>query len=67
MAQAKKKQSTKTAKKCTTCTQARRKTACKTRKSCGVSRQEKMHIYVITAMSLVAGILLCANAAMMMV
>ena len=67
MAQAKRKTATKTAKKCTTCNQARRKTACKTKKSQGISNQERMHVYIVTAMGMIAGILLCANAAMMMV
>ncbi|MBR2658690.1 hypothetical protein IKG28_00380 [Candidatus Saccharibacteria bacterium] len=63
MAQAKKKTATKTAKKCTTTkAKACKKTCCKKQ----ITKAEKYHVYVITAMGLVAGILLCANAAMMM-
>ena len=67
MAQAKRKTATKTAKKCTSCSQSRRKATCKTKKCQGISKQEKMHVYIVTAMGMIAGILLCANAAMMMV
>ena len=69
MAQAKKKTATKTAKKQTArgC-QARKKTCTRTaKKQQGISQQERMHVYIVTAMAMVAGILLCANAAMMMV
>ena len=68
MAQAKRKTATKTAKKTTA-----RKTQCHKKqcsRSCAkktISNQERMHIYAITGMSIIAGILLCANAAMMMV
>ncbi|MBR3177661.1 hypothetical protein IKF27_02560 [Candidatus Saccharibacteria bacterium] len=70
MAQAKKKTATKTAKKQTARqTQARRqvakRTACKRQQQ--QNSQEKFHVYVVTALSLIAGILLCANAAVMMV
>ena len=65
MAQAKKKTATKTAKKASA-----RKMQCH-KKACGrtakkqISQQEKMHIYMVTGMSIIAGALLCANAAMM--
>ena len=66
MAQAKKKTATKTAKKAAR-PQARKKACTRTAKKQGVSRSDRMHIYVITAMAMIAGILLCANAAMMIV
>lgn len=66
MAQAKKKQSTKTAKKTTAkSTAARSKTSTRTNKK--QQQSEKMHVYIVTAMSMIAAILLCANVAMMMV
>ncbi len=68
MAQAKRKTATKTAKKTTAKkTQCRKQACTRTAKSQGVTQQEKMHIYIVTAMAIVAGILLCADAAMMMV
>ena len=68
MAQAKRKTATKTAKKTTARkTQCRKKTCTRTAKSKGISNQERMHIYIVTAMAMVAGILLCADAAMMIV
>ena len=68
MAQAKRKTATKTAKKTTARkTQCRKKTCTRTAKSKGISNQERMHIYAVTAMAIVAGILLCADAAMMIV
>ena len=67
MAQAKRKTATKTAKKTTAKkTQCRKQTCTRTAKK-GISQQEKMHIYIITAMAIIAGILLCADAAMMIV
>lgn len=66
MAQAKKKTATKTAKKTTAKAGARRKTCNRTCKK-RVDQNEKMHVYIVTAMSIIAGILLCANAAMMIV
>jgi hypothetical protein len=68
MAQAKRKTATKTAKKTTAKkTQCRKQACTRTAKNKGVTQQEKMHIYIVTAMAIVAGILLCADAAMMMV
>lgn len=68
MAQAKRKTATKTAKKTTARkTQCRKKTCNRTAKAKGITNQEKMHIYVVTALAMIAGILLCADAAMMMV
>lgn len=69
MAQAKKKTATKTTKKQSARqTQARRqatkRTNCKRQQQ---NNQERFHVYVVTALSLIAGILLCANAAVMMV
>ena len=66
MAQAKKKQSTKTAKK-----SGARKTGSRantrSKKCKGISNQERMHIYIVTVMGMVAGLLLCADVAMMVV
>ena len=66
MAQAKKKSSTKTKKKTTTRkTGSRantRSTKCK-----GISNKERMHVYVVMMLSIVAGVLLCADIAMMIV
>ncbi len=63
MAQAKKKTATQT-KKAAASKQPQKRAATRTA-NCKVNTQEKMHIYIVTAMSLIAGILLCANAAMM--
>ena len=65
MPQAKKKQSTKTAKK-TTARAAKSKVAkktCKTTRASKGNNAEKWHIYIMTALSMVAAILLCADAA----
>ena len=66
MAQAKKKTSTKTAKKSTA-----RKTGSRantrTTKYKSISNKERIHIYIVTAMSMIAAILLCADVAMMIV
>lgn len=67
MAQAKKKTATKTAKKTTAKKTQCRKNACTRTAKQGISQQEKMHIYIVTGMAIVAGVLLCANAAMMLV
>ena len=68
MAQAKRKTATKTAKKTTAKkTQCRKQACTRTAKSKGVTQQEKMHIYIVTVMAIIAGILLCADAAMMIV
>lgn len=66
MAQAKKKQSTKTAKKVAAKPNCARKKACtRTCKKQQSNQSDKVHVYLITAMSMVAAILLCANVAMM--
>ncbi len=67
MAQAKKKQATKTKKTTSRPQQARRKVSTRTTKKQQITQAEKMHIYIITAMSVIAGALLCANAVMMIV
>ena len=68
MAQAKRKTATKTAKKTTARkTACRKKACCRTAKQKGITNQERMHIYIVTAMAMIAGILLCADAAMMIV
>ena len=66
MAQAKKKTATRTKKT------AQKRTTCKRAKTCTAKKQqtsqsELIHIYIVTAMAMIAGILLCANAAMMIV
>ena len=67
MAQAKKKTATRTAKKTTARKTQCRKQACTRTAKKNISRQDKMHVYIIAGMSIIAGILLCANAAMMIV
>lgn len=68
MAQAKKKTATKTAKKTTARgNQSCRKSCNRTAKRKDISKEERMHIYIVTAMAVIAGILLCTDAAMMMV
>ncbi len=67
MAQAKKKTATKTAKK----TQARAARSTATKKTCakknGLTNAERFHVCLITGMSMVAIILLCADVAMLAV
>ena len=67
MAQAKKKQSTKTAKKAPAKSGARKKACTKTAKCKCISTKDRNHVYVITAISMIACILLCASVAMMIV
>ncbi|MBR3115998.1 hypothetical protein IKF30_02100 [Candidatus Saccharibacteria bacterium] len=68
MAQAKRKTATKTAKKTTAKkTQCRKQACTRTTKNKGISQQEKMHVYLVTGLAIIAGILLCADAAMMIV
>lgn len=66
MAQAKKKKSTKTAKK-TTARKTGSRANTRSTKCKGISNKERMHIYIVTAMSMIAAILLCADVAMMVV
>ena len=66
MAQSKKKTATKTKKK-TTARKTGSRANTRTSKNKGISNQERMHIYIVTAMSMIAAILLCADVAMMMV
>ena len=67
MAQAKKKQSTKTAKKQTRSTKSGQcQTKAKQARRTSCSNNERNHIYIVTAMGMIAAILLCANVAMMM-
>lgn len=66
----KKKKTTKTAAKRSVAAKTHRKAATRTCcKKCAkeVSGTEKMHIYIVTALGFVTAILLCANAAMMLV
>ena len=66
MAQAKKKTATRTKK-----TSAQRKTGSRahtrTAKKHEITNKERMHIYIVTALAIIAGILLCADAAMVIV
>jgi hypothetical protein len=69
MAQAKKKQSTKTAKKQTRSTkggQRQCQTKAKQARRTACNNNDRNHIYIVTAMGMIAAILLCANVAMMM-
>ena len=66
MAQAKKKSSTKTAKKNHASQGARRKSCTRTMKRQDISNQERMHLFIVLAMSMIACILLCADIAMVM-
>lgn len=65
MPTAKKKKSTKTAAKKTTATKTRKKCTCS--KKATLSPRDRMHVYIVTALSITAAILLCADAAMMIV
>ncbi len=65
MAQAKKKTATKTAKKASARKAQCHKKACSRTAKKQISRQEKMHVCMVAGMSIIAGVLLCANAAMM--
>ena len=68
MAQAKRKTAGRTAKKTTARKTTTRKKSCvRSSKSSGISDKERMHLYVVTSMAIVTGILLCANAAMLVV
>ena len=66
MAQAKRKTTTKTAKKTTSRT-AKSRTAKKTCAKKCISNADRMHVYIVTAMSMIAVILLGAEVAMLMV
>lgn len=68
MPQTKKKKSTKTAKRTTTAAKTHKKVACRTncKKNQEITNSERMHVYIVTALSITAAILLCADAAMIM-
>ena len=66
MVQSKKKQSTKTTKK-TTARKTGSRANTRANKCKGISNKERMHIYVVTAMGMIAAILLCADVAMMII
>lgn len=67
MAQAKKKQATRTAKKQTRSTKTvQRKTGSKQARRTQCNNSDRNHIYIVTAMGMIAAILLCANAVMLM-
>lgn len=66
----KKKKSTKTAAKKVTATRTHKKVASRTncKKSCNtISNTDKIHVCIVTALSITAVILLCIDAAMMIV
>lgn len=65
MAQTKKKTATKTKKAPAKRTGSKVNTRT-AKKQQGISDKERMHVYIVTIMAMIAGILLCANAAMMM-
>ena len=66
MPQAKKKKSTKTAKKVTTAAKTHKKAASRSCSKCEkISPRERMHIYIIIALSITTGFLLCIDAVMM--
>ena len=65
MPTAKKKKSTKTAKKTTKCSSTRKKCTCS--KKATLSSRDRAHVCLVTVLSIAAGILLCADAAMMIV
>ncbi|MBO7131812.1 hypothetical protein J6V85_00910 [Candidatus Saccharibacteria bacterium] len=70
MAQAKKKQATRTAKKQTRSTKTTQRQGQARAKQCRrtqCSDRDRNHIYIVTAMGMITAILLCANAIMMMV
>ena len=68
MAQAKRKTATKTKKKAAPrCGKSCKKSCTRTTKCQGISNQERAHVYIITAMAMVAGILLWINVACMIV
>ncbi|MBQ3352927.1 hypothetical protein IJG89_01070 [Candidatus Saccharibacteria bacterium] len=64
MAQAKRKTATRT-KKATQQRKTGSRANTRTAKKQQITQSEKIHVYIITAMAIVAGVLLCANAAMM--
>ena len=68
MAQTKKKTATRTTKKSST----QRKTGSRantrsTKKQQGISDKERMHLFIVAGLAIIAGILLCADVAMMIV
>ena len=64
MAQAKRKTATRN-KKATQQRKTGSRANTRTAKKQQITQSEKIHVYIITAMAIVAGVLLCANAAMM--
>ena len=66
MAQTKKKTATKTKKTPAKRTGSKVNTRTAKKQQKGISDEERMHVYIVTIMAMIAGILLCANAAMMM-
>ena len=68
MAQAKKKQATKTAKKQTRSKQTQhRQQGSKCARKTACNNRDRNHIYFVTALGIITAILLCANAAIMSV
>ena len=62
----KKKKSGRTAARKTVATKTHKKASCRTCKSKGISSRERNHVCLVAALSITAGILLCADAAIMM-
>ncbi|MDO4526833.1 MAG: hypothetical protein Q4B87_01950 [Candidatus Saccharibacteria bacterium] len=66
MAQTKRKTSTRTAKKTTSASRTHKRvasrTCCKKGSYKSVSGRERMHLFIVTALSIIAGILLCTDA-----
>ena len=66
MATAKRKTATKTAKKTPARKTTTRKKSCsRTTKCKDITNVDRMHVYLVTAMAIIAGVLLCTDAAMM--
>ena len=68
MPQVKKKKVTKTTKKAVA-TKAHKKACCRTacKKGKNITTGERIHLYVVTALAIIAGVLLCLDAAMMII
>ena len=67
MPQTKKKKATRTAKKPVSKAKTHKKSASRTacKKGSTITNRERIHLYIVTALGIIAGILLCADAAIM--
>lgn len=65
MPQVKKKKVTKTTKKATCASKTHKKACCRTacKKGKGITTAERMHIYVVTTLAIITGLLICIDAA----